>query len=198
MVSPGRRLAHDEVERVRRVERRAVDRGDDVTGLEAGLRGRAPATTDSWATGAPPCWPWASGAELGALAVRVDRPPWPLRRGALAEAAFAVGIQAPLSTGRSFACLIVGSMVSNRMPSHGRASGWPADAWASSGRAMLIGMAKLMPWLSPAPAVLMPMTLPLGSSSGPPLLPGLMAVSVWIRLWRTCRSRPGCCGRWPR
>jgi hypothetical protein len=27
----------------------------------------------------------------------------------------------------------------------------------------------------------MPMTLPLGSSSGPPLLPGLMAVSVWIR-----------------
>ena len=28
------------------------------------------------------------------------------------------------------------------------------------------------------------MTLPLGSSSGPPELPGLMAVSVWIRLSR--------------
>ena len=30
----------------------------------------------------------------------------------------------------------------------------------------------------------MPMTLPLGSSSGPPLLPGLIAVSVWMRLVR--------------
>jgi hypothetical protein len=29
--------------------------------------------------------------------------------------------------------------------------------------------------------VLMPMTLPRESSSGPPLLPGLMAASVWIR-----------------
>ena len=31
----------------------------------------------------------------------------------------------------------------------------------------------------------MPMTLPLGSNSGPPLLPGLIAVSVWMRLVRT-------------
>ena len=53
---------------------------------------------------------------------------------------------------------------------------------------MLIGMAKPMPWLSPATAVLMPMTLPLGSSSGPPLLPGLIAVSVWMRLSRTSFS----------
>ena len=53
-----------------------------------------------------------------------------------------------------------------------------------SGRAMSIGMAKPMPWLPVAPAVLMPMTLPLGSSSGPPLLPGLIAVSVWMRLVR--------------
>ena len=50
---------------------------------------------------------------------------------------------------------------------------------------MSIGMAKPMPWASPATAVLMPMTLPLGSSSGPPLLPGLIAVSVWMRLLRT-------------
>ncbi len=97
-------------------------------------------------------------------------------------AAAAVGIQAPLSTGRPFAFLSAGSIVSKRMPSHGRASGWPADAWASSGRAMSIGIAKPMPWLWPATAVLMPMTLPLGSSSGPPLLPGLIAVSVWMRL----------------
>ena len=34
-------------------------------------------------------------------------------------------------------------MVVNRMPSHGRASGWPADAWASSGRAMLIGIGEV-------------------------------------------------------
>ena len=49
---------------------------------------------------------------------------------------------------------------------------------------MSIGIAKPMPWLPVAPAVLMPMTLPLGSSSGPPELPGLIAVSVWIRLSR--------------
>ena len=53
-------------------------------------------------------------------------------------------------------------MVSKRMPRYGRASGWPADAWAMSGRAMSIGMAKPMPCASPATAVLMPMTLPLG------------------------------------
>ena len=63
----------------------------------------------------------------------------------------------------------------------GRASGWLADAWVSSGRAMSIGIAKPMPWLSPATAVLIPITRPDGSRSGPPLLPGLMAVSVWMR-----------------
>ena len=47
---------------------------------------------------------------------------------------------------------------------------------------MSIGIAKPMPWAPPAAAVLMPMTLPLGSNSGPPLLPGLIAVSVWMRL----------------
>ena len=47
---------------------------------------------------------------------------------------------------------------------------------------MSIGMAKPMFWACPATAVLIPMTLPLGSSSGPPLLPGLIAVSVWMRL----------------
>ena len=56
---------------------------------------------------------------------------------------------------------------------------------------MSIGIAKPMPWLPVAPAVLMPMTLPLGSSSGPPLLPGLIAVSVWIRLSRTSPPSTG-------
>ena len=50
------------------------------------------------------------------------------------------------------------------------------------GRAMLIGIAKPMPSASAATAVLMPMTLPPASRSGPPLLPGLIAASVWIRL----------------
>src|SRR4029079_8754738 len=34
-------LARDQIERMRRIERRAVDRGDDVTGLDAALGGRA-------------------------------------------------------------------------------------------------------------------------------------------------------------
>ena len=50
------------------------------------------------------------------------------------------------------------------------------------GLAMLIGIAKPIPSAVRATAVLMPMTAPLASSSGPPLLPGLIAVSVWMRL----------------
>ena len=51
------------------------------------------------------------------------------------------------------------------------------------GRAMSIGIAKPMPLDPWATAVLMPMTLPPASRSGPPLLPGLIAASVWIRLF---------------
>ena len=68
------------------------------------------------------------------------------------------------------------------MPMYGRLSGWPATAWAMIGRAMSIGIAKPMPLLFWAMAVLMPMTLPPASSSGPPELPGLIAASVWMRL----------------
>ena len=67
------------------------------------------------------------------------------------------------------------------MPRYGRLSGSPATAWAMIGRAMSIGMAKPMPLLFEAIAVLMPMTFPPASSSGPPELPGLIAASVWMR-----------------
>ena len=75
-------------------------------------------------------------------------------------------------------------MLTKRIPMYGRLSGWPATAWAMIGRAMSIGMAKPMPLLPAAIAVLMPMTLPSASSSGPPELPGLIAASVWMRLLR--------------
>src|SRR6266542_577778 len=45
-----------------------------------------------------------------------------------------------------------------------------------------IAIAKPIPSALPAEAVLMPITRPLASSSGPPLLPSLMAASVWRRL----------------
>ena len=48
--------------------------------------------------------------------------------------------------------------------------------------AMLIGIAKQIPWADWMMAVLMPITRPRLSSSGPPLLPGLSAASVWITL----------------
>ena len=67
---------------------------------------------------------------------------------------------------------------------YGRASSLPATACAMIGRAMSIGIAKPMPLESAAMAVLMPTTLPPASSSGPPELPGLIAASVWIRLFR--------------
>ncbi len=65
---------------------------------------------------------------------------------------------------------------------YGRASFWPATACSMIGRAMLIGMAKPIPLAFAAIAVLIPMTLPPMSRSGPPLFPGLIAVSVWRRL----------------
>ena len=53
-----------------------------------------------------------------------------------------------------------------------------------SGLARLTGIEKPMPVESRAIAVLMPTTTPDASRSGPPLLPGLIAASVWMRLRR--------------
>jgi hypothetical protein len=47
--------------------------------------------------------------------------------------------------------------------------------------AALIGTAKPMPWAEADPALMIPMTAPELSTSGPPLLPGLIAASVWTR-----------------
>ena len=52
--------------------------------------------------------------------------------------------------------------------------------------AMSIGMAKQIPCADWMIAVLMPTTRPRLSSSGPPLLPGLSAASVWITLSTRC------------
>ena len=52
-------------------------------------------------------------------------------------------------------------------------------------RAMLAGIAKPIPMNPPVRvlmAVLMPMTSPWRLTRGPPLLPGLIAASVWMRL----------------
>ena len=52
--------------------------------------------------------------------------------------------------------------------------------------AILMGMVNPIPSLPPellAMAVLMPMNSPLRFSSGPPLLPGLMAASVCMKSW---------------
>src|SRR5450759_3347392 len=46
--------------------------------------------------------------------------------------------------------------------------------------AWLIGTAKPIPSALPTLAVMTPITDPFASSSGPPLLPGLIAASVWI------------------
>jgi hypothetical protein len=46
---------------------------------------------------------------------------------------------------------------------------------------MLIGTAKPMPLPVDVIAVLMPMTLPSMSKSGPPELPGLIEASVWMK-----------------
>ena len=63
-------------------------------------------------------------------------------------------------------------------------------SWTTTFLAMLDGMAKPMPMLPLSPAKpevrmleLMPMTSPFMLMSGPPLLPRLMAASVWMKSW---------------
>ena len=48
--------------------------------------------------------------------------------------------------------------------------------------AVLMAIAKQMPWAGAMTAVLMPTTSPAEFRSGPPELPGFKAASVWIRL----------------
>jgi hypothetical protein len=67
---------------------------------------------------------------------------------------------------------------------NGRDSFSPARACCMIGLAMSIGMAKPIPWAIWVWAVVTPMTRPEASTSGPPLLPELIAASVWIRPWR--------------
>ena len=58
---------------------------------------------------------------------------------------------------------------------------------------MLIGIEKPMPSLPPellAMAVFRPTTSPRRFTSGPPLLPGLMAASVWMKFWSSSSSSP--------
>ena len=62
---------------------------------------------------------------------------------------------------------------------------WPVSAsWVTTVLAWLIGIAKPMPtdpplWLKIA--ALMPMAWPRALMSGPPLLPGLIDASVWMK-----------------
>ena len=68
-------------------------------------------------------------------------------------------------------------------PSRPRSTRPLALSWATTGSARLDGMAKPRPILPPLGekmAVLMPITLPSMSNSGPPELPRLMAASVWM------------------
>ncbi len=74
------------------------------------------------------------------------------------------------------------------IPIQGRESFCPFTACVMMGRAMLMGIANPIPWAVVAVAVLMPITWPAAFTSAPPELPGLIAASVWIKLW----SQTGC------
>ena len=70
------------------------------------------------------------------------------------------------------------------MPKYGRATRPRSCSSFKMGLAVLIGIAKPMPSTPPRAilALLIPTTSPSAFTSAPPLLPGLMAASVWIRL----------------
>ena len=72
------------------------------------------------------------------------------------------GPATPWSMGSPCSCATPALMGTNVMPIQGRVSGLPSIACCMMGLAMLMGMAKPMPWAPPATAVLMPMTSPAG------------------------------------
>ena len=76
------------------------------------------------------------------------------------------------------------------MPSQGRTTLPFFEIWSMILLMVSEGIANPTPWANGIIAVLMPMTLPSRSASGPPLLPGLMAASVCTRPSRT-KSVPG-------
>ena len=65
-----------------------------------------------------------------------------------------------------------------RMPSHGRTTRPLPISSALTAWAIFDGMANPRPRFRPLISVFTPMTLPSKSTSGPPLLPGLMEASV--------------------
>src|SRR5438309_11824015 len=76
------------------------------------------------------------------------------------------------------------------MPSQGRTTlPFSRICWTTH-LIVFAGMANPTPWAKGIIAVLIPITLPLMSASGPPLFPGLIAVSVWIRPSKM-KSAPG-------
>ena len=66
-------------------------------------------------------------------------------------------------------------------PMYGRTTRPRAMIWSPTSRSMLLGMANPRPRLRPLMSVFMPITLPSRLTSGPPLLPGLMEASVWMK-----------------
>src|SRR2546425_687310 len=72
------------------------------------------------------------------------------------------------------------SMARPCMPSQGRTTRPASRRSRSTPRAALMGIAKPIDWASSEISVLMPITRPQRSTSGPPEFPGLIGASVWI------------------
>src|SRR5207247_1894841 len=156
-------------------DRAVVDLRDDVAGLEAGGLGAAavvdthdehaalPTGRPSYSTITSPCLRPALAAGEPALTDVTSAPSvWESRK------------------------LLARSAVSGWMPTPNQPRvTWPAEAsWLTTGLARLTGIANPMPTEPPLRltiAVLMPTTWPRALISGPPLLPGLMEASVWMK-----------------
>ncbi len=97
-----------------------------------------------------------------------------------------LAMSAPRAEGSLSAASRAGSMGCASTPSTARgATPWSCRR-GSSDFAMLMGIAKPMPWAGcsgwPAQnAALMPMTAPAASMRGPPELPTLIEASVWMK-----------------
>ena len=101
---------------------------------------------------------------------------------------------APVGRGRPSSAAIAGPNFEFRLtPRNARATLPVSINCRATVMNILMGMAKPMPSLPPellAMAVLMPMISPWRFTSGPPLLPGLIAASVCRKSWKRIVASP--------
>ena len=109
--------------------------------------------------------------------------------------------RAPAGRGSPISAAMAGPNLESRFTPRKARDTFPVSInWLATYMNMSMGMANPIPSFPPellAMAVLIPMTSARRLTSGPPLLPGLMAASVCMKSWKTTLASPNSRSRRP-